>query len=165
MTKTPFFSFIFPIPVLYLTAKFQHCSMHQSKVRAEKRATHARPCCDPTLVWHLRCKEIWLLPEEISSISSWKICIFSLLNIYLKFTVFYHWSDRQNALKHGLLPSSTCRVAIWKFWPGVGVFVVRPDQEEIGIFVALEIGVQRGIKGESERFVVFTRMNLFLEEM
>ena len=39
------------------------------------------------------------------------------------------------------------------------------DQEEIGIIVALEIGVQLGIKGESERFVVFTRMNLFLEEM
>ena len=26
--------------------------------------------------------------------------------------------------------------------PGVFVFVVRPDQEEIGIIVALEIGVQ-----------------------
>ena len=49
--------------------------------------------------------------------------------------------------------------------PGVFVFVVRPDQEEIGIIVALEIGVQLGIKEESERFVVFTRMNLFLEEM
>ena len=49
--------------------------------------------------------------------------------------------------------------------PGVVVSVVRPDQEEIGIIVALEIGVQLGIKGESERFVVFTRMNLFLEEM
>ena len=65
-----------------------------------------------------------------------------------------------------MLPSSTCRVAIWKFGPGVVVnFVVRSDQEEIGIIVALEIGVQLGIKGESERFVVFTRMNLFLEEM
>ena len=31
--------------------------------------------------------------------------------------------------------------------------------------VALEIGEQLGIKGESERFVVFTRMNLFLAEM
>ena len=49
--------------------------------------------------------------------------------------------------------------------PGVFVFIVRPDQEEIGIIVALEIGVQLGIKEESERFVVFTRMNLFLEEM
>ena len=48
---------------------------------------------------------------------------------------------------------------------GPAVFVVRPDQEEIGIIVALEIGVQLGIKGESERFVVFTRMNLFLAEM
>ena len=54
---------------------------------------------------------------------------------------------------------------MWKFEPGVVVFVARPDQEEIGIIVALEIGVQPGIKGESERFVVFTRMNLFLEEM
>ena len=43
----------------------------------------------------------------------------------------------------------------------VVVLVVRPDQEEIGIIVALEIGVQLGIQGESERFVVFTRMNLF----
>ena len=31
--------------------------------------------------------------------------------------------------------------------------------------MALEIGVQLGIKGERERFGVFTRMNLFLEEM
>ena len=31
--------------------------------------------------------------------------------------------------------------------------------------MALEIGVQLGIIGESERFVVFTRMNFFLEEM
>ena len=54
---------------------------------------------------------------------------------------------------------------MWKLGPGVVVFVVRPDQEEIGIIVALEICVQLGIKGESERFVVFTRMNLFLEEM
>ena len=51
------------------------------------------------------------------------------------------------------------------FGPGVVVFVVRPDHEEIRIIVALEIGVQLGIKGESERFVVFTRMNLFLEKM
>ena len=50
--------------------------------------------------------------------------------------------------------------------PVIFVFVVRPDQEEIGkIIVVLEIGVQLGIKEESERFVVFTRMNLFLEEM
>ena len=41
--------------------------------------------------------------------------------------------------------------------PGVFVSVVRLDQEEIGIIVALEIGVQLGIKEESERFVVFTR--------
>ena len=39
------------------------------------------------------------------------------------------------------------------------IFVVMLDQEEIGTIVALEIGVQLGIKGESERFVVFTRMN------
>ena len=31
--------------------------------------------------------------------------------------------------------------------------------------MALEIGVQLGEKGESERFVAFTRVNLFLEEM
>ena len=47
----------------------------------------------------------------------------------------------------------------------LGPGVVRPDQEEIGIIVALEIGVQLGIKEESERSAEFTRMNLFLEEM
>ena len=52
---------------------------------------------------------------------------------------------------------------MWKFGPGVVFFVVRPDQEEIGIIVALEIGVQLGIKGERERFVVFTWINLFLD--
>ena len=90
---------------------------------------------------------------------------FFFIEYLSQFNVFYHRSDRQNALKHGLLPSSTCRVAMWKFGPGVVVFVVSPDQEEIGIIVALEIGVQLSIKGESQRFVVFTRMNLFLEEM
>ena len=54
---------------------------------------------------------------------------------------------------------------MWKFGPGRVVFIVRPDHEEIGLIVALEIGLQLGIKGESERFVVFTRMNLFFEEM
>ena len=90
---------------------------------------------------------------------------FLKLNIYFKFTVFYHRSDRQNDLEYALLPSSTCQVAMWTFGPGVVVFFVWPDQEEIGIIVALEIGVQLGIKGESESFVVFTRMNLFLEGM
>ena len=59
-------------------------------------------------------------------------------------------------------------VAMWTFELGVLVFVVRPDQvdqEEIVIIVALEFKVQLGIKEESERYVVFTRMNLFLEEM
>ena len=45
-----------------------------------------------------------------------------------------------------------------EIWVPVYLFV-RPDQEEIGIIVALEIGVQLGIKEESERSVVFTRMN------
>ena len=90
-------------------------------------------------------------------------CIFSLLNIYFKFTLFYHWSYCQNALQHGLLPSSTCRVSMWTSGPGVVVFFIGPDQEEIGIIVALELRVKLGVKGESERFVVFTRMNLFLE--
>ena len=44
---------------------------------------------------------------------------------------------------------------MWKFGPGVVVFVVRPDREEIGIIVPSEIVVQLGIKGESERFVFF----------
>ena len=63
---------------------------------------------------------------------------FSLLTIYFKFTVFYHRSDRQNALQHGLLLLSTCRVAMWKLGPGVVAFVVRLYQGEIGIIVALD---------------------------
>ena len=43
--------------------------------------------------------------------------------------------------------------------PCSSYFRCMPDPEEIGIIVALEIGVQLGIKGESERFVVFTKMN------
>ena len=62
---------------------------------------------------------------------------FSLLNIYFKFIVFYHRSDRQNALQHGLLLFSTCRVTMWKLGPGVVAFVVRLDQGEIGMIVAL----------------------------
>ena len=53
---------------------------------------------------------------------------------------------------------------MWKFGSGVVVFIVGPDQEEIGIIVAL-IREQLGLKGESERFDAFTRMNLLLEEM
>ena len=61
-----------------------------------------------------------------------------------------------------MLPSRHVEIRL-----GIVIFVVMPDQEEIGIIVALGIiiGVQLGIKGESERFVVFTRMNLFLKEM
>ena len=59
-----------------------------------------------------------------------------------------------------MLPSRHVEIRL-----GIVIFVVMPDQEEIGIIVALGIGVQLGIKGESERFVVFTRMNLFFEEM
>ena len=59
-----------------------------------------------------------------------------------------------------MLPSRHVEIRL-----GIVIFVVMPDQEEIGIIVALGIGVQLGIKGESEIFVVFTRMNLFLEEM
>ena len=59
-----------------------------------------------------------------------------------------------------MLPSRHVEIRL-----GIVIFVVMLDQEEIGIIVALGIGVQLGIKGESERFVVFTRMNLFLEEM
>ena len=52
---------------------------------------------------------------------------------------------------------------MWTSGPGVVVFFIGPDQEEIGIIVALELRVKLGVKGESERFVVFIRMNLFLE--
>ena len=138
--------------------------MCQSKVRAEN-TTQARPCCDPIL--DVTLEMLGNLSFTRRNVVNFfiKNLHFSLLKIYFKFTVFYHWRDRQNALQHGLLPSLTCPVAMWKFGPGLVVFLVTPDQEEIEIIVALEIGVQLGIKGERERFVVFTRMNLFLEEM
>ena len=44
---------------------------------------------------------------------------------------------------------------MWKFGPGVVVFVVRPDQEEIGIIVALEIGVQLGHKRRKRKICCF----------
>ena len=139
--------------------------MHQSNVRAENvlltRDLVVTPISDVTLEM---LGNLSFTRRNLVN-SSLKICIFSLLNIYFKFAVFYNRSDGQDALQHGLLPSSTCRVAIWKFGAGVIVFVDRPDQEEIGIIVALEIRVQLGIKGESESFVVFIRMNLFLDEM
>ena len=52
-----------------------------------------------------------------------------------------------------------------KFGSSVVVSVVGPDKEEIGMIVALGIRVQLSIKRESKRFVVFTEMNLFVEEM
>ena len=54
---------------------------------------------------------------------------------------------------------------MWKFGPGVVVFVVGPDPGEIRIIVALGIREQLGLKGESERFDFFTGMNFCLEEM
>ena len=47
-------------------------------------------------------------------------------------------------------------------WARPGCFCCQ-DHEEIGIIVALEIGVQLSIRGKSETFVVFTKINLFLE--
>ena len=47
-------------------------------------------------------------------------------------------------------------------WARPGCFRCQ-DHEEIGIIVALEIGVQLSIRGKSETFVVFTKINLFLE--
>ena len=130
--------------------------MRQSKVRAptcNTRATKLRPHlrCD---TWDVR-KFVFTRRNLVNFFVENPHFFFFLLTICFKFSVFCHRSDRQNALQHSLLPSSTCRVAMWKFGPGVVVFVVRPDQEEIGIIVALEIGVQLGIKEESERFVVF----------
>ena len=41
---------------------------------------------------------------------------------------------------------------------GPAVFVVRPDQEEIGIIVALESGAQLAIKREGESCIAFIRI-------
>ena len=51
-----------------------------------------------------------------------------------------------------------------KFGPGVVVFIrIRLGGDRM--IVALEIEVQLDIKGESEGFLIFTRIKLFLEEM
>ena len=39
---------------------------------------------------------------------------------------------------------------MWKFGPGVVVFIVGPDQEEIGIIVALGIQEQLGLKEKAK---------------
>ena len=45
------------------------------------------------------------------------------------------------------------------------LFSSGSGSEEIGMIVALEIEVQLDIKGESEGFLIFTKIKLFLEEM
>ena len=55
---------------------------------------------------------------------------------------------------------------MWKLGPGVVAFVVRLDQGEIGIIVALDRNWSTtGHKRRKQKFVVFTRMNLFLEKI
>ena len=55
---------------------------------------------------------------------------------------------------------------MWKLGPGVVAFVIRLDQGEIGMIEALDRNWSTaGHKRKIERFVVFTRMNLFLKKM
>ena len=83
------------------------------------------------------------------------------MNIYFKSTVFHHRIDCQNALQHSLLMSSTCQVAIWKIGPGLVVFDVRirGNQNNCGSSNWSTAGHKR----KTETFVVFTKINLFLE--
>ena len=67
---------------------------------------------------------------DILSISSLEICIFSLLNIYFKFTVFYHRSDCQNALQHAwFAPILDMLSRLVEIWAWHSFFIVGPDQE------------------------------------
>ena len=126
--KNNFFSFIFPhSPVFYLTAKFKHCSVRQSKVRAEN-VQHARDL----VVNHLGC-DIWdvrkfvFYPKKCRQFHGWKLhisldrlfyCFYSMyfiIGVILKFL-----------LQQRLLLSSTCRrVAMWTSRTEAVVYVVR----------------------------------------
>ena len=90
VTKTTFFSFIFPIPLSYTSQpSFSIVLCANQKLEQKTCNTHA------TLLWpHLRydtwdVRKFCLLPEEISSISSLKICIFSLLNINISNLLYF----------------------------------------------------------------------------
>ena len=83
------------------------------------------------------------------------------MNVYFKFTVFHHQRDCHNALQHALHLSSTWHFTIWKIGPGLVVFVVRirGNQNNCGS----RNWNTAGHKRKTETFVVFTKINLFLE--
>ena len=88
--KNKFFCFIFPIPLSYTSQpSFSIVLCTNQKLEQKTSNTHA------TLLWpHLRydtwdVRKFCLLPEEISSISSLKICIFSLLNINISNLLYF----------------------------------------------------------------------------
>ena len=166
MTKTTFFSFIFSIPLSYTSQPSFSIVLCVNQKLEWKTCTNARPCGDP------------ILDVTVEMLGNLSFTRRNLVNFYVKYLHFFFIKylfqiysilsserlSKCSSRQHGLLPflhaESPCGAG-----RGVLVFVVRPDQEEIVIIVALELKVQLGIKEKSERFVVFTRMNLFLEEM
>ena len=144
MTKTTFFSFIFPIPL-------SHTSwLSFSIVLSGKHATHARPCCDPILDVTLEMGNLSFTQRNLVNFFVKNLHFFFIEYLFQIYCILS--SERSSNCSSTWfaavldMSSQTCG----NLSPGVFVFVVRPDQEEIGIIVALEIGV---------------RMDLFLEEM
>ena len=115
------------LPLSY-TSRPSFSIVLSANLKLERKTCNTRV----TLLWsHFRC-DIWdvrkfIFYPELSSISSLKIYIFSLLNNYSKFIIilFYHRSDCQNALQQRLLLSSTCHVTMWTIGLNVVVFIVR----------------------------------------
>ena len=126
--KNNFFQLYFPhSPVFYLTAKFKHCSVRQSKVRAED-VQHARELVvNQSWMRYLRCEEICLLPKELSSISSLKSTYFPLSIVYCFYSMYFIIGVIVKfLLQQRLQLSSTCRrVAMWTSRTEAVVYVVR----------------------------------------
>ena len=97
------------------------------KSKSGKRATRAWPCCEPSWMWYLRCEEICLLPEEMSSISSLKSTYFPLSIVYCFYSMYFIIGVIVKfLLQQRLQLSSTCRrVAMWTSRTEAVVYVVR----------------------------------------
>ena len=110
----------------YLTAKFRHCSMCQSKVRAEN-VQHTRPCCEPSWMWHLRYEKICLLPEGIQSISLLKSTYFPLSIVHCFYSMYFIIGVIVKFLlqQRLQLSSTCCPVATWTSRTEAVVYVIK----------------------------------------
>ena len=80
------------------------------------------------------------------------------------YCIFYHWSDCSSTWFAAILDMPIHHMEIWARRSCFPCHAASGgDRNNCG--ARNIIGVQLGIIGEREIFVVFTRMNLFLEEM